>query len=177
LNAQAFDALFIPDSGRKLALIAPALATGGLFCVLPGTSMPRGGRAITVIAPTVATDVLATRGSSHYLQGALFSVPFHAPSAQGAGQLFVDAYTQRFGEAPDPYAAYAYDAFRLARRAVESGQTTRAGVAGWLGGAGRQETAGASGGIGRARGPAIGSRILELRGDAFVDAAGTRPAS
>ncbi len=176
LAAHQFDALFVPDNGRALGLIAPALAAGGLSSVPAGQSPPRGGRAVIVLAPSVAIDGATTRGTSRYLQGALFSSPFHAASAAGLGRAFVDEFQTRFNEQPDAFAAYAYDAFRLARRAVEAGQTTRAGLAAWLRERGSHETVGASGGLSNSRGPARSSTVLELRGEAFVAPSTARPA-
>lgn len=176
LSAQSFDAVFVPDSARQLALVAPALASAGMWSTPAGQAPPRGGRSIALLAPSVALDLRALRPSSRYLQGALFSAPFTASVPAGDAQAFVDAFAQRFGEAPDTFAAYAYDAFRLARAAVEGGQTTRAGVAQALRERGRRGTAGASGGVGPDRGPASVSRVVELRGEAVV-APGAAPAS
>lgn len=167
LAEESFDALFVPDRGRQLNLIAPALAAAGLWSTRAGANAPRGGRGITLLAPSVAIDPRLLR-SSRYLQGALFSSPFHAASAAGPGRAFTDAYEQRFHGTPDPFAAYAYDAFQLVRRAVEAGNTTRGDVARWLAENARHRTVGASGGLSRERSPSSPSRILELRGDAFV---------
>ena len=166
LSAARFDALFIPDAAGKLALIAPALAAGGLWSAPAGGSAPRGARPITLLAPSVAADLSALQRSQRYLQGALFAAPFHAGT--GASQAFTTAFRARFDEAPDVYAAHAYDAFRLAERAVGAGQTTRAGVAGWLRTQGRQETATATSGLGPDRGPARPSGVLELRGETLA---------
>jgi len=168
LGRASFDALFVPDAARQLNLIAPALAAADLWSVPSGQSAPRGGRAITLLAPGVALDPRVLRGSSRYLQGALFATPFHADTAQGAARTFVDEFEARFHGPPDTFSAYAYDAFRLVRRAVEAGETTREGVARWLREQGRHETVGASGGLAPARGPARPSRVLELRGEELV---------
>ena len=58
----------------------------------------------------------------------------------------------------------------MSRAAVQAGQTTRSGVAQWLSTHGRRETAGASGGLTPARGPARPARVLELSGESFVEA-------
>ena len=171
LAARSFDALFVPDTARQLGLVAPALAAAGLWSTPAGGAAPRGGRAITLLAPSVALDARVLRTASRYLQGALFATPFYAPLAEGAGRAFVDEFTARFNEAPDAFSAYAYDAFRIARSAVEAGETTRGGLARWLADHGRQPTVGASGGLGPQRGAAQPSRVLELRGDTLVDLA------
>ncbi|MBX3272185.1 MAG: penicillin-binding protein activator [Sandaracinaceae bacterium] len=162
------DAVFVPDAGRQLNLIGPALAAAGLHSVPAGGAPPRGGRAITLLAPSVGVDarILA---ASRYFQGALFATAFHAVAADGDGRAFTEAYQARFGAAPDAYAALAYDAFRLVRGAVEAGRTTRREVAEWLTGAERP-TAGASGGLSAQRAPRRAARLLEVRGGAFVPA-------
>lgn len=175
LAAAHFDALFVPDSGRALSLIAPALAAAGLWSTPAGAPAPRSGRAITLLAPSVAVDARVAR-ASRYLQGALFATPFHAASADGRARAFTDAYRARFDEAPDAFAAFAYDAFELVERGVQAGRTTRGDLGRWLRDEGRSDTAGASGGLGPNRGPARSSQVLELRGDAFVPP-GTAPAS
>ena len=175
LEAQRFDALFVPDAGRQLNLIGPALAAAGLWSTAAGASAPRGGRAITLLAPSVAIDPRILR-SGRYFQGAVFSSPFHAASATGPGRAFADAFEQRFDAAPDPFAAYAYDAFQLVRRAVEAGHTTRGDVARFLAGHASQ-TAGASGGLSEERAPRAAARLLQVSGDAFVPLAGPPPES
>ena len=166
LTNHGFDALFVPDSGRQLNLIGPALAAAGLWSMPQGAHAPRGGHAITLLAPSVGVDrrILV---ASRYFQGALFASAFHAPSATGEGRAFAERYEQRFGGDPDTYAALAYDAFRLIRGAVEAGNTTRADVARWLTSSTRS-TASAVGGLSDGRVPRLGTRILEVQGDAFV---------
>ena len=159
------DAVLLADSAQKVALLAPALAAGGLFPVLPGGSAPRSARGIALLVPSVALDPRMIQTTGRYLQGASFAAPFYAALAEGEGRAFVDAFHARFGSDPDTFAAYAYDAFRLARRAVEGGETTRAGVAARLATMHDVPTAGASGGFDDARSAAHAGRILVLRGD------------
>lgn len=167
LERARFDALLVPDASRQVLLIAPALAAAGIWSTRAGTPAPRGGRAITLLAPSVAVDARLTASASRYLQGALFAAPFHAPTAAGPGASFADRFRDRFGSAPDTFAAYGYDAFRLVRGAVEAGETTRGGVARWLGRGERAVTVGASGGLGADRGPLQGARLLEVVDDTF----------
>jgi hypothetical protein len=103
-----------------------------------------------------------------YLQGALFSAPFDAATATGSGRRFADAFLERFGTAPGPYAAYGYDAFQLIRRTVLNGATSRADVAAALGTTSGVDTAGSSRGLGPNREAAHGTRILELDGNLFT---------
>ena len=161
------DALFIPDSAAKLVLIAPALAAAGLWSTPSGQSAPSGGRAIVVLAPSVGLDAQVARSASRYLQGALFTAPFHDATAGEAGRAFIDAFRARFEASPGTFSAYGYDAFQLIRRGVSSGHTTRGALAEWLRTSGRSATVGASGGTSARRTPAEPPRVLELNGDAF----------
>lgn len=168
LAQQPFDALFVPDSSRQLLLLAPALAAGGLISARPGAPAPRTGRNITLLAPGVAVDARLAESAGRYLSGAIFTSAYHAPSATGAGEAFGQAFQARFGAAPDVYAAYGYDAFRIVRGTVEAGETTRDGVARRLGASGGRATVGASGGVSPSRGPASAPRLLEVQNNAFV---------
>lgn len=165
--ASGADAVLVADSGRSLALIAPALAAAGLWSTVPGTAAPSRGRAIALMVPSVGFDPRLARTTGRYLQGAIFSVPFHAPTAEGEARTFTNDFMTRFGAEPDAFAAYAYDAFGLVQRAVASGETSRAGVASWLAAGNVTPTAGASGGLDATRSARGATRILVLRGEIF----------
>ena len=162
------DAVFVPDSSRRLALIAPALATAGLWSGLPGTDAPQGGRRVTLLAPSVAFDPQLARTTGRYLQGALFSAPYHAPTATGVGRELADEFQQRYGSPPDTWAAWGYDAMRLVLRTVESGATDRDDVARGLSTMRGVETAGPAHGFLPGGEALRGTRVLELRGNVFA---------
>lgn len=162
------DAVLLADASSRIALVAPALAAGGLVSSAPGATAPRTGRAITVLCSSAAFDARLARTSSRYLEGALFAVPFSAALATGDARAFADAYYDRFGTDADVFAAYAYDGFTLARRAVLAGETTRAGVGAWLGSSSAVTTIGASGGFDGGRAPAHAARIVTLTAGAFT---------
>lgn len=168
LRRQDLDAVFVPDSARKIALIAPALATAGLWSVGPESEAPRNGRGITLLVPSVGFDPQLVRSTGRYLQGALFSAPFFAPTATGVGREFADDFQQRYGAAPDVWAAYGYDAMRLVLRAVEAGATDRSGVADRLRTLRGVDTAASSQGFLPNGEPVRGTRVLELQGNLFV---------
>jgi ABC-type branched-subunit amino acid transport system substrate-binding protein len=167
LGAARFDALFVPDAGRRLALIAPALAAAGLVSVPSGTTPAPGARAVLLLVPSVGWDAQLARRSGRYLQGAVFSRPFDPAGEPGAG-AFAGEFRTRYGSPPDHYAAYSYDAFSLVRRAVQGGATTREALAAELSARGAGPTVGASGGFAANRGPARGTRLFELRGEALA---------
>jgi len=159
------DAVLIADAAQKVALVAPALAAGGLFPTVQGASAPGSAHAIALLVPSVALDERMIHSTSRYLQGASIAAPFDAALAEGEARAFVDAFHARFGSDPDVFAAYAYDAFRLVRRAVEAGETTRAGVASRLATLHDEPTAGASGGFDASREAQHAGRVLVVRGD------------
>ncbi len=163
-----FDALLVPDAGRRIALIAPALAAKGIGAT------GANGRAVQLLLPSPALDDSLLGTSARYLQGALFASAFHAGSATDEGQRFVDAYRARFGRAPDVYAAAAYDAFRLVAQAAQAtrrgDEVDRGRVTAWLGNSGGFASASALRGLGPGRQPAALPRVLELRDGAFQPA-------
>lgn len=173
LEASSFDTLILPDHARQLSVVAPSLAAAGWWSRDPAasTTPPEGARPVRLLIPTVGLDGELVRTTGRYLQGALFSKPFHAPSATGIGREFADAFQQRYQRAPDAYGAAAFDAFQLVRAAVDAGSTTRAQVREALTRSAGTETAGASGGFTPTRQPLRGTRVLTLRGPALVPAA------
>ncbi|MET0384939.1 MAG: penicillin-binding protein activator [Polyangiales bacterium] len=164
-----FDALFVPDSADRVALIAPALAAAGMWSATSDDRVPSGARAISVLAPSVAFNASLPRLAGRYLQGASFAVPFDAQSAEGPGRDFVQQFQQQFGSAPDAFAAYAHDAYRLVRSCVENGALTREALADRL----RVQRA-ANGLVAPGRGfdarreVAQAVQVLELRADGFI---------
>jgi ABC-type branched-subunit amino acid transport system substrate-binding protein len=168
LRAAAPDAVFVADAARTLALVAPALAAAGLGCQPAGAPQPRDGRAFVLLATGIGFDPALARSSSRHLQGALFSVPFHVATATGAARTFAERFTaQQLGGEPDAFAAFAHDAYRIVRSTVDAGARTRPDLALRLAGS-RADTASALGGFTAAREPQRATRLLELRGDAFV---------
>lgn len=188
-------AIVIADAGPRIALIAPALATVGLWApgAVPATApAPTRGRAsvrpraVEVLVPSVGLDPRLTATAGRYLQGALFAAPFFAPAAAptaGAPGVttapsappssdvaaFAAAYRAQYQSEPDTFAAYAYDAFSLVRRAVLAGAPSRAEVARWLttSSAGTP-TLGASGGLTTQRRPFRATGLVTLQGNVFT---------
>jgi ABC-type branched-subunit amino acid transport system substrate-binding protein/predicted negative regulator of RcsB-dependent stress response len=162
------EAVLLADEPRQVALIAPALAAAGLWCTPAGENAQGGARPITLLAPSVAFDHGLARSAGRYLQGALFSVPFDAQSASGAAQKFATGFEAQFGEPADAFAAFAYDAFKLVRKGVDSGAKTREALGAALARTSSSDLAGPSPGFGLDRQARHPTRLLELKGDAFV---------
>jgi hypothetical protein len=95
-----FDAIFIPDSYQRVAMIAPQLAFHDVLGVrLIGTR------------PWHSPELLAL--AKNYLQGAIFSSGFVADSEDPGVMTFVNDYRDNFGETPGILAANGYDTIRL----------------------------------------------------------------
>jgi ABC-type branched-subunit amino acid transport system substrate-binding protein len=184
LEKEPFDALFVPDSWKELALIAPALAAAGMWSSVgpphPGltarearAAQKRGvdpakpPRAIVVIGPSVAFDVTLPKLAGRYLQGAMFSVPFDPQSSDGDVTSFVQKFQEAFGSAPDVYAAFAHDAYRLVRTAVEAGALSREALAERLPSAKDDGSVTGTKGFTSSREALEPTRVVELQGDVF----------
>ncbi|MFO0711408.1 MAG: ABC transporter substrate-binding protein [Sandaracinus sp.] len=195
VHAASPDAIVIADAGPRIALVAPALATVGLWA--PG-SVPEGAptsrrgrtagrpRAVQVLVPSVGLDARLPASSGRYLQGAIFAAPFLVPAVPASGASattptppsdavptdlasFASAYRAQFQSEPDTFSAYAFDAFGLVRRAVLAGAQGRSDVARWLttSSAGTP-TLGASGGLDAQRHPFRATGLATVSGTAFV---------
>jgi len=167
LAGHQFDTLLLADGPTQVALIAPALAAAGLWCTLPGREAPADARAISVIAPSVGFDHALARSTGRYLQGAVFSVPFDALTATETGAQFVERFQAQFGEAPNAFAAFAYDAYKLVRRGVDVGGNTRERLAATLPRVESFELAGPGSGFASDREPRRATRLLQLQGNQF----------
>jgi ABC-type branched-subunit amino acid transport system substrate-binding protein len=167
LGKHAFDALLLADSPALVASIAPALAAAGLWSTAPGAPAPQNGRAISLIAPSLAFDHKLARSVGRYLQGAVFSVPFDPATAGPEGQEFVERFQTQFGEPPNAFAAFAHDAYKLVRRAVDAGGTTRVRLADMLLRVDSVNLVGPGSGFAVDREPIRATRLLQLSGSEF----------
>ncbi len=180
LKTKTFDALLIPDSARRVALIAPALAAVGLWsagATSPTTQGPtaqgptmqtptRGRRrSIRLLLPSAGWDDHVIQTSGRYVQGALVSRPFHASASRAAAKEFSDWFETKYGTTPDSYAASAFDAARLLRTAVARGAVTRPTLAAELAKTAGTPTAGPSFGFSSRRTPNRATRIWRVQGD------------
>ncbi|MCB9666950.1 MAG: ABC transporter substrate-binding protein [Myxococcales bacterium] len=150
------------------ARIAPTLAAVGLWA-LSGNACRPGAKSDTLTDPHAGFDVSLGTTISRYLQGAVFSVPFDANLSHPDTQKFVAMYRDQFGEAPDIFAAYAYDAYRLLALAIKEGVSSRDAMLAFLvSGHASVGTASAAGGVGANRGPLRETQLVELSGSTFV---------
>jgi ABC-type branched-subunit amino acid transport system substrate-binding protein len=97
-----FDAIFIPDSYERVALIASQLAYYDVVGVrLLGTNLWNSPKLIEI--------------AGEYVHGALFPCGFFPGSGYGGVDSFVDQYKTNFGEEPGFLAAIGYDTIRIVK--------------------------------------------------------------
>jgi branched-chain amino acid transport system substrate-binding protein len=161
----SFDALVIADAPSRVALIAPALASHGIWSSPEGRASSE--RSALYLVPSFGFDPSLARTSKRYLQHAVFSVPFD-PARAGA---FVDAFRASYQAEPNLFAASAHDAYRLLEAGLATGARTREALAKALSSVRLSNTAAASDGFGENRGPRRAARLETLTGEAFVELA------
>jgi ABC-type branched-subunit amino acid transport system substrate-binding protein/predicted negative regulator of RcsB-dependent stress response len=110
-----FDAIFIPESHEKVALIAPQLAfheaTGA---ILLGTD-PWNDPGLVSIA-------------GKHVEGAVFTSSFYADSSVAYVRAFADRYVETFGAPADDFSASAYDAANMLLVELARGADSRSDV-------------------------------------------------
>lgn len=101
-----FDAIFIPDSYERIALIAPQLAYYDVVGVtLLGTNL------------WYSPKLIETTG--RYVRGAIFPSGFFPGSGYKGVDSFVDRYKASFGKEPGLLAAIGYDTIRIVKEIVK----------------------------------------------------------
>lgn len=106
-----FDAIFIPDGWRKVALVAGALA----YEEFPiGTFRPhRGATALPLLGLAGWNDPGLIDAGGQYVQNSIFVDAFSIHDDAPGAQSFVTVYEDAHGRAPGVVDALAYDTARL----------------------------------------------------------------
>lgn len=123
-----FDALFVPDTAKRLELITPALAAADLW-PLPEGAKPVKGRRILLLSTAEGLSPDLLRAAGRYVQGALLAPGFYPDESEPALADYVRRYRGSFGEEPSLFDASAYDAALALRRVIESGGRDRSALA------------------------------------------------
>lgn len=103
------EGIFMPIYNDKAAQIAIAANDKGLKLPMFGCDGWDG----------IIEKYLSTADQAAYVEGAIYLTPFISTAEDENVQKFVKAYTEKFGAAPDQFAADAYDAVYVAKAAVE----------------------------------------------------------
>lgn len=134
--------LGIQRANPDLILVAGLDAGAGLII--------KQARALGIQAPIIGGDgLLGLAGRDPVYDGTYVGLLYHPDAARPAGQQFVEAYQDAYGEAPDHFAALTYDAVMLVAHAARHVGFDRDGIRDYLEtiGAGRESFPGVSGPI------------------------------
>ena len=104
------EVLFVPDYFTVVALIAAQVRELEIDATLLGADGWEG--------------VLGMVDDPSILDGAFFSAHFAADDPNPLVQSFVQSYTERFGVAPNSFAALGYDAARILAQAIQAAGST-----------------------------------------------------
>jgi ABC-type branched-subunit amino acid transport system substrate-binding protein len=129
-----FDAVFIPDFAKNIALVAPALAVED---VVTQTCDPREVerikkvtgredlRPVQLLGANGWDDPALLEKAGKYVECAIFVDGFYSGSERPDTKAFVAAFQAKYAHPPSILEASAYDAARMIRRALEGGAATR----------------------------------------------------
>jgi ABC-type branched-subunit amino acid transport system substrate-binding protein len=120
------DAVVVVDTADQLALIAPALAAGGLWPLPDGPPPRTRGRGVWLLATAEGATQKLLDAAGRYLQGALLAPGFFPDPADDVAGPFVTRFTEEYGHAPGAWEAFAWEAVRAAAAA-----RTAAELGGW----------------------------------------------
>lgn len=174
---------FDPFIERAIARRANAIVVGGL--APEAIDIIRSARAHGFAGRILGADgLLGVEEAGEVAEGVYVSTPFLPDMPGPATQVFVEAYRQRYGTAPDAYAALTYDALMLVAQAISEEGTDRAAIRDWVAGVGSERPAydGVTGRIAFDENGDVAEKpvvIGVVRGGAVVSALGaqTTPAS
>jgi len=129
-----FDAIFIPDFAKNVALIAPAIAVEDIVTDTcdPGAveRIRRAtGRAdlrpVQLLGANGWDDPQLTEKAARYVNCAIFVDGFFVRSERPATKAFVSAFQAKYGYLPSILEASAFDAASMMRAVLERGAKTR----------------------------------------------------
>ena len=136
-----FDAVFVPDFAKNVALLAPALAVEDVMTLTcderalerfrKATNQP-GARAVQLLGANGWDDPALVDKAGRYVECAIFVDGFFAGSERPATRRFVEAFQREYQHPPTILEASAYDAAGLLRATLEAGAVDREGVRGLL---------------------------------------------
>jgi branched-chain amino acid transport system substrate-binding protein len=152
------DVIFLPDRATKVSVLAPMLASAGLWAPRDPRTATHGTR---LVLPSIAWDEQLLPNVGRYLEGALIALPFRADDA---GTRFDASYRDRYGKPPSVFATSAHDAYLIVRDAIATGAKTRDAFHRHMQAASPSGMVGPSNGFSRARGPRSHASVAVVSG-------------
>jgi ABC-type branched-subunit amino acid transport system substrate-binding protein len=132
-----FEAVFIPDFAKNLALVTPALAVEDIITSTCNTTELERIRKSTGNKDLQPVQLFGANGwddptlvekAGRYVECAIFVDGFYAASARPETRKFVEAFQAKYQHPPSILEASAYDSARLVRQQLERGAITRDAV-------------------------------------------------
>jgi branched-chain amino acid transport system substrate-binding protein len=158
------DVILFADVADQVALIAPTFAAEGAWS-LGGRALPdHAEREVHFLLPSPSWSAKLLRRAQRYLQGALVALPFYESSEASLNQHFRTAYETRYGTAPQMFAAYGYDAYRLISNTLRQGNQTREALTEALESGASLTSVTSMGSFSSARTPARPPQLYRVRG-------------
>jgi branched-chain amino acid transport system substrate-binding protein len=120
------DAIFIPDVASRVSVILPFLAAEDLWCMPPGTALPDNDRrrAMVCLGNVLWHDPTLLRDGGTYANGAIIVAGWSPLTTTEENNQFVSEHRGTMGREPDVFAAFAYDAVKIARALTIGGHST-----------------------------------------------------
>lgn len=114
-------AVFIADSGAKVAEVAAFLAQENLWGQQPGQAATTKGarRFVHYLGTSLWQDGATLRQASSYVQGALVPTWFSPLFASTASEAFVTSHQAVYDKGPEAFEAFGYDAVLQVRQLME----------------------------------------------------------
>ncbi len=123
------DVVLLADVADQVALIAPTFAAEGAWSTDQQPLPDHVEREVHFLLPSPSwSDALLMR-AHRYLQGTRIVLPFYDGSQTAVSERFRTAYETRYGHAPQTFAAYGYDAYRMVSAALRQGHQSRQALA------------------------------------------------
>lgn len=123
------EVVLLADVADQVALVAPTFAAEGAWSLDGGALPEHAEREVHFLLPSPSWSSSLIARAHRYLQGARIVLPFYEGSQTAAGERFRVAYETRYGRAPQTFAAYGYDAYRIVSAALRQGHQTRGALA------------------------------------------------
>jgi len=113
------DAVFIPDVASRVSVLMPFLAAEQLWCApADRPSTTEGRRHLTCLGNVTWYDDALLRDGASYFNGATIAASWTRDADGELNDRFLREHRAMIGGEPDVFAAFAFDAMRLLRRAI-----------------------------------------------------------
>ena len=125
LKGKKFDALFIPDTYRKVVMIAGFLAAENIWGGFYEDADKEKRRIITYLGTELWGNEELIESGHRYLQGAIIPSNYYTDLEHEANHNFIASFGGVYGSSPGLYEAFAFEALELVLYVLFEARTTR----------------------------------------------------